>query len=77
MSAKSKRKHRPVSFNKAVKAALTMFIWAYCNVHDPDLADMENLSREIQLVQEGILSGRLKLSEIAQALKEERGWEIL
>ncbi len=77
MSSKSKKKPRPVSFNRAVRAALTMFIWAYCNIYDPDVADMENMSREIQKVQEGVMTGRLKLADIAEALKEERGWEIL
>ena len=77
MSTKSKKKQRPVSFNRAVRAALTMFLWAYCEIYDPDVADMENMSKEIQKVQEGVMTGRLRLSDIAQALKEERGWEIL
>ena len=77
MSSRSKRRAPQVSFNKAVKAALTMFLWAYCSIYDPDSADMENMSREIQSVQEGLSSGRLRLKDLEQALKDERGWEIL
>lgn len=77
MSSRSKRRAPQVSFNKAVKAALTMFLWAYCSIYDPDSADMENMSREIQSVQEGLASGRLRLKDLEQALKDERGWEIL
>ena len=76
MSSKSKRKRRPVSFTDATRGALTCFLWAYCNVHDPDIADMENMSHEIQVVTDSVRAGRLKLSEIQQALKDERGWEI-
>ena len=78
MSGKSKRRRsQQVTYNRAAKAALTMFLWAYCSVHDPDPADMANISREIQNVQDGLMSGRLRLKDIEQALKEERGWEIL
>lgn len=77
MSSKSKRRSPQISYNRAVKAALTMFLWAYCSIYDPDTADMKNMSREIQSVQEGLASGRLRLRDIQQALKEERGWTIL
>ena len=77
MSSKSKRKRQQVNMTQAIKGALTMFLWAYCSIYDPDQADMENMSREIQSVQNGVMTGRIKLSDIRQALKEERGWEIL
>ena len=77
MSSKSKKRRPQVSLNKAIRSALTMFLWAYCNVHDPDFADMENMSHEIQSVVEGVRTGRLKLWEIEEALKEERGWQII
>lgn len=77
MSSKSKKRSPQVSLNKAIRSALTMFLWAYCNVHDPDTADMENMSHEIQSVVEGVRTGRLKLWEIEEALAEERGWKIL
>ena len=77
MSSKSKKRSPQVSLNKAIRSALTMFLWAYCSIYDPDTEDMENMSREIQLVQESVMTGRLKLSDIEAALKEERGWQIL
>ena len=76
MSSKSKKRNPQVSMNKALRSALTMFLWAYCNVHDPDFADMENMSKEISSVMDGVRSGRLKVSEIEDALAEERGWRI-
>ena len=76
MSSKSKKRNPQVSMNKAIRAALTMFLWAYCNVHDPDYADMENMSKEISSVMDGVRSGRLKVPEIEDALAEERGWRI-
>ena len=77
MSSKSKKRSPQMSLNKAIRSALTMFLWAYCNVHDPDTEDMEYMSLEIQSVVEGVRSGRLKLWEIEEALAEERGWKIL
>ena len=77
MSSKSKKRNPQVSMNKAIRSALTMFLWAYCNVHDPDYADMENMSKEISSVMDGVRSGRLKVSEIEEAMKEERGWQII
>ena len=77
MSSKSKKRSPQVSMNKAIRSALTMFLWAYCNVHDPDTADMENMSHEISSVMDGVRAGRVKLWEIEEALKEERGWQII
>ena len=77
MSSKSKNKQRKVNMTQAVKAALDMFLWAYCNVYDPDDEDMHNMAHEIQAVFDGVSSGRLKLAEIREALYDERGWKIL
>ena len=77
MSSKSKKRSPQVSMNKAIRSALTMFLWAYCNVHDPDTADMANMSHEISSVMDGVQSGRVKLWEIKEALKEEKGWQII
>ena len=70
MSNKSRYKKRPVNTSENIRAALTMFLWAYCEVHDPDFEDMKNMSEEIQRVQEGVMTGRLKLDDIRQALEE-------
>lgn len=77
MSSKSKQRRRGPNVTQVIDAALTMFLWAYCGVHDPDTADMENMSREIQKVQEGVTTGRLKIPEIREALKDEYGWEVI
>lgn len=77
MSSKSKNHRRPMSQTKIIANALTMFLWAYCEVHDPDVADMENMSREIQKVQEGVATGRLRLSDLRQALEDEHGWKVI
>ena len=78
MSSKSKtRKKHPVSFTRAVKAALSMFLWAYCEVHDPTPEQMEAMSRAINSVQEGVATGRLNLGDIAAALEEEHGWRVV
>lgn len=77
MSSKSKKRSPQVSLNKAIRSALTMFLWAYCNVHDPDTADMENMSKEILSVMDGVRSGRLKVWAIEQTMAEEWGWKIV
>jgi hypothetical protein len=77
MSSKSKHRRRGPNVLQVTDAALTMFLWAYCNVHDPDTDDMENMSREIQKVQEGVSTGRLRIPEIKEALKDEYGWEVI
>lgn len=77
MSSKSRTHRRPANKTETIAAALTMFLWAYCEVHDPDTADMENMSREIQKVQEGVASGRLRLSDLRQALEDEHGWKVI
>ena len=77
MSSKSKQTKRGPNVSQNIEAALTMFLWAYCEVHDPDVADMENMSREIQKVQEGVMTGRLKLRDIRQALEDEHGWKVI
>ena len=78
MSSKSKtRRKTPVSFTKAVKAALSMFLWAYCEVHNPSTDEMESMSRAINSVQEGVATGRLNLGDIESALWEEHGWKVV
>lgn len=77
MSSKSKQRRRPLNTTEVMRSALTMYLWAYCQVHDPSVEEMERMSREIQSVQAGVLEGRLKLSEIRQALEEEHGWKVI
>jgi len=77
MSNKSKNKKRPINVTENIRAALDMFLWAYCSVHDPDTADMVAISEEIQKVQEGVMSGRLRLRDIEQALEDEYGWKVI
>ena len=44
MSSKSKRRQPQVTMRMATRGALTMFLWAYCQVHDPDTEQMEAMS---------------------------------
>lgn len=78
MSSKSKhRAKRPVSMTQAIRAALTMFLWAYSEVHNPSVDDMVAISNAILKVQEGVNTGRLKIWEIEQALEDEYGWRVV
>lgn len=78
MSSKSKKKQRrPVNMHQATRSALTMFLWAYSEVHKPSVDDMVAISNEILSVQEGVSSGRLKLWEIEEALEDEYGWKVV
>lgn len=77
MSSKSRGKRRPLNTTEVLRSALTMYLWAYCQVHDPSVEEMERMSREIQSVQSGILEGRLRIKDIKEALEEERGWTII
>lgn len=77
MSSKSRYKKRTVNMTQSIRAALDMFLWAYCSVYDPDTADMAALSKEIQNVQESVMTGRLKLADIEQALEDEYGWKVV
>jgi hypothetical protein len=78
MSSKSKTpKKRPVSYTRLAKRTLSMFLWAYCEVHDPTPEQMEAMSRAISSVQEGVASGRLRVADIESALWEEHGWKVV
>ena len=77
MSNKSKKKHRPANVSEVSKAALTMFLWAYCDVYDPSVEDMRKMSEAIQSVQESLYAGRLRMSDIRDALWDEYGWKVV
>ena len=77
MSSKSKQRRRPLNTSEIMRSALTMYLWAYCQVHEPSVEEMERMSQEIQSVQSSVLEGRLKLSEIRQALEDEHGWKVI
>jgi hypothetical protein len=77
VSSKSKKKHRPANVSEVSRSVLTMFLWAYCDVYDPSVEDMQKMSEAIQSVQDSLLTGRLKMSEIREALWDEYGWKVV
>lgn len=77
MSNKSKKKHRPVNMSEVSRVALTMFLWAYCDLYNPSVDEMQKMSESIQSVQEGLYSGRLRMSDIRDALWDEYGWKVV
>jgi len=78
MSSKSKRPpHKPVSLNKAVTMAMTVFLWAWVSNFKPSQDDMQAMKEEIINIRDSISKGNLKLWMIRDALKEEFDWEFL
>lgn len=78
MSGKSKRNpHKPVSLNKAVTMAMTVFLWAWVSNFQPSQDDMAAMKEEIINIRESIVKGNLKLWMIRDQLKEEFDWEFL
>ena len=76
MSSKSKRPAERVSINKAIDAALTIFLWAFCTGFSPDFDAIDKVGREIRSVRESINSGALTIPQIRKALKDEYDLEI-
>ena len=78
MSSKSKqKKRRPINVSEVSRYALTTFLWAYCDVHDPSVEEMRKMSEAIQSVQDSLLAGRLKMRDITEALWDEYGWKVI
>lgn len=71
MSSKSKRRAPDVSVNKAIDAALTIFLWAFCTGFSPDIDDIEKVGREIRSVRDSINKGALTIPQLRKALEDE------
>ncbi len=76
MSSKSKRTNERVSINKAIDAALTIFLWAFCTGFSPEFDAIEKVGREIQSVRDSVNSGALTIPQIRKALKDEYDLEM-
>ena len=76
MSSKSKRTNERVSINKAIDAALTIFLWAFCTGFSPEFDAIEKVGREIRSVRDSVNSGALTIPQIRKALKDEYGLEM-
>lgn len=64
------------TFDDTTDYILTMMAW--CMVDDMGVSDefLHILSRRFASINESIVSGNLRLSEVKQALKEEYDWEV-
>lgn len=76
MSSKSKRTNERVSINKAIDAALTIFLWAFCTGFSPEFDAIEKVGREIRSVRDSVNSGALTIPQIRKALKDEYDLEM-
>lgn len=71
MSSKSKRRSPDMSVNKAIDAALTIFLWAFCTGFSPEFDAIEKVGREIRSVRDSVNSGALTIPQIKKALEDE------
>ena len=71
MSNKSKRTNERVSINKAIDAALTIFLWAFCTGFSPDFDAIEKVGREIRSVRDSVNKGALTIPQLRKALEDE------
>lgn len=76
MSNKSKRTNERVSINKAIDAALTIFLWAFCTGFSPEFDAIEKVGREIRSVRDSVNSGALTIPQLRKALKDDYDLEL-
>ena len=76
MASRSKRTNERISINKAIDAALVIFLWAFCTGFSPEFDAIEKVGHEIRSVRESINSGALTIPQIRKALKDEYDLEV-
>lgn len=77
MSSKSKKRSPDnISINKAIDAALTIFLWAFCTGFSPEFDAIEKVGREIRSVRDSVNKGALTIPQLRKALKDEYGLEM-
>lgn len=76
MSSKSKRRSQDLSVNRAIDAALTIFLWAFCTGFSPDFDAIEKVGSEIRSVRDSINKGALTIPQLRKALKDDYGLEM-
>lgn len=76
MSSKSKHPNERVSINKAIDAAMCIFLWAFCTGFSPDFEAIDKVGREIRSVRDSVNKGALTIPQLRKALKDEYGLEM-
>lgn len=76
MSSKSKRRSPDMSVNRAIDAALCIFLWAFCTGFSPDFDAIEKVGSEIRSVRDSINKGALTIPQLRKALKDDYGLEM-
>lgn len=76
MSSKSKRRSPDMSVNRAIDAALCIFLWAFCTGFSPEFDAIEKVGREIRSVRDSVNKGALTIPQIRKALKDDYGLEM-
>jgi hypothetical protein len=76
LASRSKRTNERISINKAIDAALVIFLWAFCTGFSPEFEAIEKVGREIRSVRESINSGALTIPQLRKALKDEYELEV-
>ena len=76
MASRSKRTNERISINKAIDAALTIFLWAFCTGFSPEFDAIEKVGREIRSVRDSVNKGALTIPQIRKALKDEYDLEM-
>lgn len=76
MSGKSKRKSPDLSVHKAIDAALTIFLWAFCTGFSPEFDAIEKVGQEIRSVRDSVNSGALTIPQLKKALKDDYDLEL-
>ena len=77
MSGKSKRHSQNMSLQKAVSAAIVIFIWAFCTTFSPEFEVLERLWKEIQNVRDSVNAGALTIPQLRKAIHDEYGLEVV
>ena len=76
MASRSKRTNERISINKAIDAALVIFLWAFCTGFSPEFEAIEKVGREIRSVRDSINKGALTIPQLRKALKDEYDLEM-
>lgn len=76
MASRSKRTNERISINKAIDAALVIFLWAFCEGFSPEFDAIEKVGREIRSVRDSVNSGALTIPQLKKALKDEYNLEL-
>lgn len=77
MSSKSKRRSPDMSLQKAVSAAIVIFVWAFCATFSPSFDALEKLWVEIKSVRDSVNAGALTIPQLRKAIHDEYGLEVM